>query len=37
MIITTRITNNHTRSCTWTVGLCAARRMKVISATPVTP
>ena len=35
--ITARITKIHTSSCTCTVGSWTPRRMKVISATPVTP
>src|ERR1044072_2822933 len=37
MIMTTRITKIHTSSWTFTSGSCTARRMKEISATPVTP
>ena len=37
MIISTRIAKIHTRSCVCTIGLATARRMNVISATPVTP
>ena len=37
MTITMRITKIQTSSCTCTVGSVTASRMKVISATPVTP
>ena len=36
-IIMMRMTKIQTRSCTWTFGSFTARRMKLISATPVTP
>src|SRR5205085_8793687 len=36
-IIMMRMTKIQTRSCTWTVSLRTASRMKLISATPVTP
>ncbi len=32
-----RIAKIQTRSCTWIVGSLTASRMKVMSATPVTP
>src|SRR2546421_12643803 len=37
MIIITRMAKIHTSSCDCTSGLTTARRMKVMSATPVTP
>src|SRR5678815_837226 len=37
MIISTRMTKIQTSSWTWTVGFATASRMKVMSATPVTP
>src|ERR1044072_3929660 len=37
MIISTRMTKIQARSCVWTFPLLTASRMKVISATPVTP
>ncbi len=37
MIIMMRIAKIQTRSWTWTSGLFTASRMKLISATPVTP
>ena len=37
MIIMTRIMKIQTRSWTWTFGSVTASRMKLISATPVTP
>src|SRR4051794_37375517 len=37
MIISTRMTKIQTRSCVCTVPFCTARRMNVMSATPVTP
>ena len=37
MIISTRIAKIHTSSCVCTIGFRTARRMNVISATPVTP
>src|SRR5215212_9023394 len=37
MIMRTRMTKIQTSSCTCTVGLVTARRMNVMSATPVTP
>ena len=37
MTMRMRITKIHTSSCTWVVVFCTASRMKVMSATPVTP
>ena len=37
MTISTRITKIQTSSCTCAIGSVTARRMNVISATPVTP
>ena len=37
MTIMMRIAKIQTSSFTWTLGSCTASRMKVMSATPVTP